>query len=63
MKIQANIQRPATLKPIEAAALSQIGINEIYRLLHTNQIPHIKVGNRFIIPRAAFLAWLESSAH
>lgn len=33
-------------------------INQVYRLFKSKKFPSEKVGNKYIIPRARFLAWL-----
>lgn len=37
-----------------------IGRNAAYDLVNRSDFPTIKIGNRFIIPRDAFLRWLEA---
>jgi excisionase family DNA binding protein len=53
---------PAALRPDEAHAI--IGTNNIsrrafYNALHRGEIPNLRLGRRIIIPRAAFIAWLN----
>lgn len=36
-----------------------MNVNTIYRELRLNHIPHVRVGDRYIIPREAFERWLQ----
>jgi excisionase family DNA binding protein len=49
-----------TVTPREAAKLTGLGMNYTYALLHAGEMPSIKAGKRFFIPRAALLKWLEN---
>jgi excisionase family DNA binding protein len=49
-----------SLKPREAAREAGIGETNFYRMLQRGEVPHLKVGNRFVIPRAAFYRWLDN---
>jgi excisionase family DNA binding protein len=49
-----------TLTPRETIALTGIGLSATYRMLANGEIPHIRVGKRFVIPRVALLSWLKS---
>ena len=51
---------PLTLTPREAAKLCGFGTNYTYALLHDGQMPHIKIGKKFFIPKSALLKWLEN---
>jgi excisionase family DNA binding protein len=46
------------LKPREAAREAGIGETNFYRMLQRGEVPCIRVGNRFVIPRVAFDRWL-----
>ena len=46
----------------EAAALLGLNIKSIYDALKRNEIPSIKIGNRVLIPRAAFDRLLGTAA-
>jgi excisionase family DNA binding protein len=50
-----------TLTPREAAKLTGLGVNYTYALLHSGEMPAIKAGKKFFIPKAALLKWLESA--
>lgn len=43
----------------EIACYLRISWLKAYKLVNSGQIPHVKVGFRLIIPRFAFLKWLE----
>lgn len=45
----------------ELAAELNLSTNIVYRGLRTGQIPHIRIGKRFVLPRAAIQHWLESA--
>jgi len=47
----------------EAHALlgkDKISRGAFYNAIGRNEIPHVKLGHRILIPRAAFMKWLES---
>jgi excisionase family DNA binding protein len=48
------------VKPTEARRYG-IGQAAWYRLLHSGEIKAIRVGRRFVVPRAAFLVWYNSA--
>jgi excisionase family DNA binding protein len=60
-----NIKRAskerATLSPRESVGITGIGITHTYDLLRRGEMPAIKVGKRFFIPRSALLKWLENA--
>lgn len=45
----------------EVAALLDIGLNKVYELLYSKQIPSIRVGRKYMIPKHALEKWLEKS--
>jgi excisionase family DNA binding protein len=49
-----------TLTPREAAKLTGLGMNYTYALLHSGEMPSIKAGKKYFIPRAALMRWLET---
>jgi excisionase family DNA binding protein len=51
----------ATLTPQESRKITRFGTNHTYRLLRSGEMPAIRVGNRFFIPKAALMRWLESA--
>jgi excisionase family DNA binding protein len=48
---------------VTAADAKEFGIGEAtwYRLLREGEIKSIKAGKKYIVPRAAFLAWYNSA--
>jgi len=50
----------ATLTPREFASHTGFGQTATYKMLAAGEIPCIRVGSRFFIPRAAMEKWLES---
>ena len=58
--IQRRTEERVTLTPIETCPITGMGLTSTYRSLKANQMPHIKVGPRFLIPKAALLRWLEN---
>jgi excisionase family DNA binding protein len=55
----ADDMRP--LKVIEGKELSGLGLNQMYRAIERGEIPSIRVGRRILLPRKAFLAWLNGN--
>ncbi len=49
----------ATLTPNESTLITGFGIQSTYSMLRRGELPNIKVGKRFFIPRSALLKWLE----
>lgn len=47
----------------EIAGYLRISLPSVYKLVNTGNIPHVKVGSRYIIPRESFLFWLENNTH
>ena len=41
----------------------KIGRNNVYKLLKLPTFPVIKIGNKYIIPRAEFEQWVHKSIH
>jgi excisionase family DNA binding protein len=53
-------RNPLTLTPKAAARLCGFGLNYTYALLHEGQMPSIKVGKKYFVPKSALLKWLEN---
>ena len=51
-----------TISIPDAARLMGVGKNRVYAMAKSGQIPVLKVGNRYIIPKANFEAWLAEQA-
>lgn len=45
----------------EIAKYLRVSLPSAYKLVNAGSIPHVKVGTRYIIPREAFLIWLENN--
>jgi excisionase family DNA binding protein len=58
--IDPNDPRP--LKASQGVALSTLGVNQFYAAVARNEIPHIRVGRRILLPRRAFLTWLSGGS-
>ena len=44
----------------EVAKLLGVNHKGVYAAIAENRFPHIKLGRRILVPRAAFHRWLES---
>jgi excisionase family DNA binding protein len=60
-KTKALTPERATLSVKESTKITGFGITHSYRLVRTRAMPSIKVGNKFFIPKAALLKWLENA--
>lgn len=57
---------PAPAQPLvytvpEVAELLGLGLGLTYQLVRSGEIPARKLGTRWVVPRAAFHAWLNST--
>ena len=43
----------------EVREILPIGLNSLYKLLHTNKIKHIKVGTKTLIPKIFLIEFLN----
>ena len=59
--VKARSKKRVTLSPRETTEITGIGLNRTYELLREGKMPAIVVANRFYIPQAALLKWLESA--
>jgi excisionase family DNA binding protein len=50
----------ATYSPDELARVLGVARNTVYANLRAGKIPHVKMGRRFVIPRAAVDAWFAA---
>jgi excisionase family DNA binding protein len=46
----------------EVAVLLALSLNSTYALVRTGRIPAVKLGNRWMVPRQRFHAWLNEPA-
>ena len=51
----AELQARLTLTPRESVKLTRFGLNHTYDLLKRGEMPAIRVGKRFFIPRSALI--------
>jgi excisionase family DNA binding protein len=49
-----------TLTPRQSIEITGFGVSTTYKLLRAGVLPAFAIGNRFYIPKAALLRWLES---
>jgi excisionase family DNA binding protein len=52
---------PLVLRAEEAAEIARVGERAIYEGCQRGEIPHRYLGRRLLIPRDAFLRWLDGS--
>jgi excisionase family DNA binding protein len=63
--VLAADKRTSTLDVLSAAEVSRrlgLGKNQTYLALRRDEIPNIRIGRRFLIPRAAFEEFLKAKA-
>lgn len=53
---------PLSLTVDQVAEVMGIGRVQAYNLVHTEDFPKIKVGRRIVVPRQAFIKWLDTKA-
>jgi excisionase family DNA binding protein len=51
----------ATLTVYEAAKLLGVGRNQTYQAIREGKIPHLRIGSRIVIPRAALSKLLNGA--
>jgi excisionase family DNA binding protein len=49
----------ATYKVPEAARIARVGSQAIRKGIKAGRIPHVKFGRSILIPKSAFLRWLD----
>jgi excisionase family DNA binding protein len=58
-------QEPAFLTADEGHKIvgkDKISRRSFYNALNRGQIPHVRVGRRILLPRVAFMAWLQGDS-
>src|SRR5438309_8486673 len=55
-------QKVAWISIRTISQVCHLGQSTIRKLIAQNYIPHIRVGRKILIPRAAFLRWWETEA-
>lgn len=53
---------PLTLSVEQVAGVLGIGRVQAYNLARTDNFPKLKIGRRIVVPRQAFIKWLETQA-
>lgn len=54
------ISLPDVLTVREAAKVMRVGQNRMYEIVRREGFPAVRVGWKFLIPRDAFIKWIES---
>jgi excisionase family DNA binding protein len=49
-----------TLRPKETTSLTGLSVGATYDLLESGAMPSIRVGKKYLIPRAALIEWINS---
>ena len=64
MKMCSEDSKKGSAYPSVAALANDLGLSErsIRTALRRGEIPHIRVGKRYILPRSAIADWLKSAA-
>lgn len=60
--IETDTQIEDTISPDKLAKKLKVGRQAVYEGLRNRTIPSIKLGKRFIIPKAAIEEWLKTAA-
>lgn len=50
------------LFPEDIAREAGVGLNLVYQLLRTGEIPHVKAGDRYLVSRENFEKWLSGES-
>ena len=51
---------PLMLSVLEVAKVLGISRAGAYELVHSAGFPHIRIGNRIVVPRDKFIAWIDA---
>ena len=62
-KIKDCTDLPLTLTVPEVSEILRINMSKAYELSHRKDFPSMKLGNRIVIPRDAFLRWMEKEVN
>ena len=57
-----NMNSKSCLSVAEVAETMGICRSKVYTLIRDSNLPHIKVGRRYIIPKIAFRDWLKNQS-
>lgn len=61
-QMQPLLPMHALLKPSEVARVMRVSTMTVYRLIHAEALPAVRVGRAFRVPAAAVRAYLELDA-
>ncbi len=53
---------PLTLSVLEVAAVLGISRAGAYELVRSESFPKIKIGNRIVVPKDKFIAWMDEQS-
>lgn len=56
--VAENNEQAKVLTPAEVARELRCSVSLVYRQLRQGTIPHVKIGDLYLIPKAAFEGWL-----
>jgi hypothetical protein len=51
---------PISLKVTDISTVLGISIGNAYNLCHSKNFPSVKIGRRIVVPKLAFIKWLEN---
>lgn len=64
VELEAQVNKEIEIYDIkDVQRILKIGRNNVYKLLKVPTFPVIKIGNKYIIPRAEFEQWVHKSIH
>lgn len=64
VELEAQVNKEIEIYDIkDVQRILKIGRNNVYKLLKVPTFPAIKIGNKYIIPRAEFEQWVHKSIH
>lgn len=55
-------ERPLLLNAADGARLLKVSRSNVYELMHSRQIPSIRLGKRILIPREALVRFIEQAS-
>ncbi len=62
MNQQTETPEPVRYSVAELAALLGLSDESIYRGIRRNQIPHLRIGRRLVLPKVAIDDWLRGAS-
>ena len=60
--VDLGVNLPVVLTVREAAKVMRVGQNRMYEIIRREGFPVVREGWKFLVPRDAFLRWLEEQA-